>query len=66
MTSVICENVQRYLMMVISEQSPIRKQDAVYVVSAVASTPLGISLAWDWMRTHWDALVVQQVKRATR
>ena len=53
-------------MMVISEESPIRKQDGVYVVSAVASTPLGISLAWDWMQTHWDALVAQQVKRVKR
>ena len=53
-------------MMVISERSPIRKQDGVYVVSAVASTPLGASLAWDWMQAYWDALVVQQVKRVNR
>ena len=53
-------------MMVISEGSPIRKQDGVYVVSAVASTPLGASLVWDWTRAYWDALVVQQVKQLNR
>ena len=46
----------RYLQYSI-DPSKIRKQDAVSVISSIASNPIGRALAWDFVRAKWDFLM---------
>ena len=38
------------------DSSKIRSQDAVSVISYVASNPVGKYLAWTFVQNNWDAL----------
>lgn len=46
----------KYLELTFSEDSPIRKQDASRVFSAVARNDAGRDLAWDYLRNEFDML----------
>lgn len=37
----------------------IRKQDASFVITGVATTRLGHSLAWDFVREHWEYMFTE-------
>jgi aminopeptidase N len=49
-----------YLMTIVDEDSPVRKQDGIYVFNAVAASSWGNPVAWDWMRGNWAMLRAEQ------
>ncbi|CAG5124609.1 unnamed protein product [Candidula unifasciata] len=48
-----------YMELILEPDSPIRKQDALSVISSVARNNLGRRLAWDFFRGRYDVLKEQ-------
>ncbi len=57
------DTLSKYLMTVVAEDSPVRKQDGVYVVNGVVGgSALGVEVAWDWLTDNWDLIRQVQVR----
>ncbi|KAL7401763.1 hypothetical protein ABVT39_004363 [Epinephelus coioides] len=62
MSALACTNktqlLERYLSYTLNS-TMIRKQDATSVITSVASNRVGQSLAWDFVREHWEYMFTQ-------
>ncbi|RVE72148.1 hypothetical protein OJAV_G00059050 [Oryzias javanicus] len=62
MSALACTNNVELLNMYLSytlDPAMIRKQDATAVITAVAGNKAGQSLAWDFVRDHWNYMFTQ-------
>ncbi|XP_051918183.1 aminopeptidase Ey-like [Hippocampus zosterae] len=62
MSALACSGNTRLLKRYLSytlEPSMIRRQDAAFVIGAVARNSLGQELAWDFVRLQWDYMFTQ-------
>ncbi|XP_034542646.1 aminopeptidase N-like [Notolabrus celidotus] len=62
MSALACTNntqlLERYLSYTLNPDM-IRKQDATFVITSVASNRMGQNLAWDFVREQWDYMFTQ-------